>query len=677
MITYKQPRRKVTAIDNNIWFHDIEVFPNYSLFVFRNRDTQVVAIIEIHDYDNGDLAKFLDSKPALIGYNCVGYDAQIIDFILKNPGSSVAAIKEYSDFVIKSEWPPLREVQLSLKYLDLMEINNYGRYSAKSTSLKQLSFFFRFPSVADTPYSFTQELTTRQKIDVIAYCLKDIDITEKIYMESLGLIEMRSELGKAEGLELTNSPEPMLAKKYFINEISKLTGEPIEDIKYLRTYRDEIVVKDLILPYIKFKTPEFQEIKDFYEGITLHPSEKSTVNPTKRKIVLKKAIEKTVNIRGTEYDYKAGGIHGCYKRGIYKSDENWVIKDIDYTSFYPKLAVENKFSPGHIDTDIFVYILNNLFLKRISYNKKTHFAMNYAYKILINIIYGLSSSEYGPFYDVEYTLKTCVNGMLTISMLIEEILLKVKDVVILQANTDGVTILMPRNMEEELQKVIKENEEITKLSTEQVEYEKMVIYDVNNYMAKGINGEIKQKGLFETRDTMLANGFFHKDSSADIIKIALNKYFFEDTPVEKTVLESNNIHDFLLSAKGTKAFKWVISSLDEDTGVISSKISSERIMRYYVGGLSSISKLWMKDKDHAGNPSPSGFTLLNASRPVTPCPSIRNTKLKVGDKEIHENLGYTYYINEAKNIVEDIVNADLEGLLSAQKIMKDIIKENG
>src|SRR4029078_28546 len=348
--------------------------------------------------------------------------------------------------------------------------------------------------------------------------------------------------------------------------------------KYKRTYREVINGKSIILPYIDFKTNGFKKIKEFYESIVLFPTITSKVNPTKRIIQLKETIDYSVTIRGTEYDYKAGGLHGCYKTGVYESNDEWIINDIDYTSFYPRLAMVNRFGPGHFNIDVFINVLQELFDNRTIYNKKTHFALNYAFKIILNIFFGLTSSEYGCLYDVEYTLKTTVNGMLTISMLLESLLSSVPELVVLQANTDGITVMYPRTKANIVNDALRENERITGLQLEENEYKKMIIYNVNSYMSIDMKGEVKQKNVFETYDSMYKNGWFHKDSSMNIRAVALNEYFVNNTPVEDTINNCNNIFEFLIGEKGKKTFKWLHNQL-KDTGVIASSVLSDRLVR--------------------------------------------------------------------------------------------------
>lgn len=664
----KKEREALEGVaDNNIWFNDIEVFPNYSLFIFENKDTYEQVIIEIHDKDNGDLAQFLGTKIngksiKIIGYNCIHYDGQVMEFVIKNPRCSVGDIKEFNDKIIKSKekYPPYKK--LTYQYLDLMEINNFGPFSAKSTSLKQLAFFYRDKSIRDSPLGFEEMVKDSDKEEIVKYCLKDIEDTRKTYNYAIDIIILRMDLGEVENLDFINDSEVTLAKKYFINTVSKLTGESPQEIKAKKTYRDKVVVKDIILPYIKFNSSEFNKIKEFYEGITLYPTITSKINPNKKCISLQKAIEKVVTIRDTEYVYAGGGLHGCYKSGVYKSTEDTIILDIDYESFYPRLASINRFSPAHIDTDIYVQVLDTLFGNRKKYNKKDHFALNYAYKIILNLIYGQSNTEFGPFYDAEYTLKTCVNGMLTISMLVENFLMKIPDLVVLQANTDGVTVMFKRDKLSTVEDLIRINESITGLKTETVEYKEMIINDVNNYMSIDINGDIKQKGCFLTRDVMLKAHSFEKDPSKNIVAIALGKYFSKGIPVEDTINSCNNIHEFMIAGKKDKKFKWLLNTVDTN-GVVNSKFLEDRVVRYYVGGKSSITKMWLKGQVlENGEKEPSGFTLLNASKPVTLAQVITNEDIIVfkgtKDNKVEINnypdLDRDFYINECKKIILNV-----------------------
>ena len=75
-------------------------------------------------------------------------------------------------------------------------------------------------------------------------------------------------------------------------------------------------------------------------------------------------------------------------------------------------------------------------------------------------------------------------------------------------------------------------EKMTSLQLEYASYKKMVISNVNNYMAQTTDGKIKDKGAL-----YLVNPEFHKNKSQRIVQIALRRYFFEGKPIRETVEE--------------------------------------------------------------------------------------------------------------------------------------------
>lgn len=71
-----------------------------------------------------------------------------------------------------------------------------------------------------------------------------------------------------------------------------------------------------------------------------------------------------------------------------------------------------------------------------------------------------------------------VNGQLLLSMLTEWVLTST-DAVLLQANTDGITVRMPRDQYSIVQALMKKWEELTGLVLEDAHYKSMFIRDVN------------------------------------------------------------------------------------------------------------------------------------------------------------------------------------------------------
>ena len=123
----------------------------------------------------------------------------------------------------------------------------------------------------------------------------------------------------------------------------------------------------------------------------------------------------------------------------------------------------------------------------------------------------------------------CINGQLLIAMLCERLSF-IDSVTIIQANTDGVTIKVKKSKRNEVEDTSKRWEKLTSLELEYAEYKKMVINNVNNYMAQYTDGKIKDKGA-----SYIVNPDHHKNKSQRIVQIALRKYFFEGIPIRETI----------------------------------------------------------------------------------------------------------------------------------------------
>lgn len=101
------------------------------------------------------------------------------------------------------------------------------------------------------------------------------------------------------------------------------------------------------------------------------------------------------------------------------------------------------------------------------------------YKLILNGTYGKSNEETSFMYDPLYTFKTTIAGQIFICMWSERMIEACPNLIFIQTNTDGQTILIPRDKIDAIRAV---NEQLTKettLTIEEVFYDKMVVRDVN------------------------------------------------------------------------------------------------------------------------------------------------------------------------------------------------------
>ena len=117
-------------------------------------------------------------------------------------------------------------------------------------------------------------------------------------------------------------------------------------------------------------------------------------------------------------------------------------------------------------------------------------------------------------------------------------------------------------------------ENITKLSLEHDEYSKLILADVNNYIAVNKAGKYKCKGRFEFEDLAL-----HKNKSFLIIPKAIFNYFVHDIPPEQTIMKNKNILDYCggVKIKGD----WEFYQICIKKGIMTRQLMQKTI-RYYI-----------------------------------------------------------------------------------------------
>lgn len=561
-------------------------------------------------FDEPVLQQLLKNKTMTVG--------EIYDYAMKVIQSG------YGD----NKWQyQIREKDRLLQQLDLFKMNHFDN-KAKATSLKMIEFNSRSKNIEDLPFPVGKQLTNAEMDVLCKYCCHDVKETVKFFESCKAQIDFRLDLQKKYGFNALNWNDTKIGSEFFIMELEKAgincydgQGKPR---KTKRTYIDLV---DCIFPYIKFERPEFNAIlewlkrqritqtKGVFSDIPEHelgdvakyalmttkrikfknkPTQKEIDEMLKQyplgwveEIELKAKLPKkdgggfkkaywfnyrvadalNVVIDGLCYVSGTGGAHASLEKQVVVADEDYMIVDIDITSMYPSLSIQNRVYPEHLGVE-FCDIYQQLFELRKTFEKKS--AENAMIKLALNGSYGNSNSEYHPFYDPKFTMTITVNGQLCIYMMVER-LLTIPDMQIIAVNTDGITFRCKRKDEGLFTQKIKEFEAITKLLFERCDYSKVVVADVNSYTAVKLDGSLKQKGRYEWKD--LPN---HKNQSALIVKIMAEKYLVDGILPEDYIRTHDNKFDFCSRTKVPRSSKLVI--VDEN-GV---DHQTQNICRYYV-----------------------------------------------------------------------------------------------
>ena len=237
-------------------------------------------------------------------------------------------------------------------------------------------------------------------------------------------------------------------------------------------------------------------------------------------------------------------------------------------------------------------------------------------------------------------MQITLNGQLLLSMLAEVLVDNIPELLMLQVNTDGITVKIHKSYIDKYYEICKNWEQQTNLNLEYVKYSKMIIGDVNNYLAVTVDGKIKHKGRFEVDKVVGSEPAYHKDNSFRIIPLALEKYFVQGIPIEDTILNHKNIYDFCGRQKFKSDSYGEIHKLKDNEKKI---IRQQKNVRYYISndGCTFVKKY---TKDNSSE-------LINVGYKVT----IFN---KFEEKEDY-NINYNFYINSCKKEINNIQNAQM------------------
>lgn len=660
--------------------YDLETFPNFFLAVFKCIVTKEYHYFEISDRktDQINLKKFLNEQvKGLIGFNNLNFDYPVLHNTILKSNKLLTAQEIYKEVetIINTKYSAIWDNQIKIPQLDLYRIWHYDNKN-KSTSLKWLEFAMRLSNVEDLPYKPGTILTFDQMDEIINYCKNDIEATEKFYNLSSKHIEIRKFYTQLEGMNLINASEIKMSKEIFGKYLSKEMNIDIKTLSKLRTERSEVDIKNIIFDYLKFNDPLNQEILEKFNSYKwIDTSNMSKEQAKKYSISFSRPYKNVIR------EYAEGGLHSFGKAGIYESDDDYVLVDVDFASYYPHISFRNKLHPEHIPEPIFSSIYEGFYKDRKLYDKKD--PRNYVLKIILNGSYGLSKDKYAFLYDPKWQLAICINGQLMLTLLTEKVYEKCqKDVNIIFENTDGAMYRIHRSDLANLQYACDMVAGIVNIPLETQVCKKIIARDVNNYINIISDDNIKFKGVFEIdRD-------YHKNHSKRIIPIALAEYFINDNKPEFTIknhlsnigrnhytnkmnnhiCENYGIYDFCLGAK-MKGKNELVQRYWKGCDLIEEPLS--KMNRYYVSniGVELIKKLPPLEKHFLTETDKyklkfdkNQMNIFDIIEDVKVDATNRDENLEAGYKctlfnkykEYKYDLNYDYYINECYNIINKL-----------------------
>lgn len=566
---------------NQDWVFDLETYPRVFTAAFEHAEYPIRLMFEISDYrnDSAELMAFLDYIRShfgrLIGFNNVNFDYPVLHQFIKMGGKSDAATLYSKAMAIigsqdkQDRWAhQVRPDDRYIPQVDLFLINHFDN-AARATSLKVLEFNMRSESIEDLPFPVGSILDREQTEVLKRYNAHDVSQTKKFLHHCKEMIAFREELGEKYHQDFINANDTAIGKKFFVMELEK-AGIPCYDYvpgkgrQPRQTPRPVIHLRDAILPWITFQQPEFNRVLNWLKEQSITETKgvfkdlTATVN--QRTFEALSVVDSIPGVEGEirqlndnlsakvdhlEFVFGTGGIHASIEKTIVEADDEYMIADWDVASYYPNLAITNGLYPEHLGT-AFCHIYKNLYEQRKSYPKKS--AESAMLKLALNGVYGDSNSPFSVFFDPLFTMRITLNGQLLLCLLAER-LMKIPDLRVLQCNTDGTTVRLKRKDEALMRQVCTDWQQQTGLTLEDVEYTRLNIRDVNNYLAVSTDGKVKRKGAYEYKMG------WHQNHSALVIPKVAEKVLVEGVPIRDTVENWPDLYDFMLRAKIPRSSK--------------------------------------------------------------------------------------------------------------------------
>lgn len=643
-----------------VYVYDIEVFQNIFHCSVKNTETNDIYKFEISERKNQlrELVKFFKQVDKYItwgdyyttninipanvifcGYNNLHYDNPIINYII-----------EYEDKLMQYNIPTIcssifnlsKTITISSEdnidawkhwkyqiWFDTFDILTMLYSNKLRVGLKEIQVTMQYPNVQEFVCDWTKPLPLEDFDSMIDYNINDIESTSELLNRCKKDVDLRIAIEDEYGVRVLSKDGVNIGMKILTQKYLEKTGLTWQDIKDLRSPMSVIPLKDVILPFIKYDSPILQRVLDDMKNQIVSPGRKGYEN----KFVFN-------NLR---YSVGVGGIHSVNSPEIIIPRDDEMLIDIDVASLYPSMLIEYEFYPKHLGKE-FLEVYKQIKDERIEAKHNGDKVKNETLKLALNGLSGNLQNEHNFCYSPFAVMQIRINGQLLLLMLAEK--LTQIGCRIIQANTDGLFVLLKKDAYSKANSICREWEQLTKLTLEEDRFKAMYQYAINDYFAITEDNKVKEKGMFITA-VKLGKGLTPK-----IIPKAVISFFKDGIPVEDTIKNCTDIRDFLMSEKTGK--QWHVEYMNEE---------QQRTNRFYASTNGGYLWKW-KDTGHKEGEiitytepyvgehkykasarqyqnmlTASGVTLLN----------------KFDDKPIEERkINYRYYIMEAYKIIRDL-----------------------
>ena len=544
-------------------FFDFEVYPNWWCCVFgdlpegdindKNKDVFINESIKSTFFDvDSDMPDARDliltymreSDYVLCGYNIKNYDLMIANGIYQGFGPE--ELRAISDMIVDPTLTFKSKLHLRLQPFTKRRIRNVtylDTFDSSTGSLKDKEAILGL-SVVETGVPFDKEdLTAEDKLDIKKYCRHDVFSDMWWYVQIVHpFIGAKIALCKKFGLDEANAYNCTNAGLVAM----ALKVKP-------RTYLDEDETK-ISLP---------GRIRQYcYDNL---PSN-----------VLEHVLNSKDTLRVTMFEneviYADGGIHSTFILPAFKkdspvlyvsSDDEWMLLNIDASSFYPGIMVHlGTLSRAIPNPEEFAGIMEERFAIKWKKNKtKADDDLQLADKLILNTTYGASGCKWLQLYDPYNRTRTCRYGQLLLTALAHKLYKNVPGLRVIQTNTDGVLVYVRKRELDKIRKIEAEWTHHTGIPLEEDVVEKIWQKDVNNYLMVKEGGKKKVKGAWLNHTIIRPGYIMISPRTAYVCGRAVCDYLMYGKDIIKTLIEERNLMELVITCTKGPTYSGVVHRL--------------------------------------------------------------------------------------------------------------------
>ena len=146
------------------------------------------------------------------------------------------------------------------KYFYSMDLLTMQFSQKLRVGLKTMQCTMHYRNVQEYDGDFNLPIPVDKIDDMIAYNINDVESTTELLNRLADQVELRLFIEKEHGIDCLSMDSVKMAETFLLEKYSEKSGIPKNVIKEMRSPMDYIPLKDVILPFIKYKNPKLQSV---------------------------------------------------------------------------------------------------------------------------------------------------------------------------------------------------------------------------------------------------------------------------------------------------------------------------------------------------------------------------------------------------------------------------------